>query len=217
MCITCASHDDGGWSWHVSIVFSSRLDNHHTGAMTDSLRFYCFMLLPSLSTALQQVGCIAGTLSYLGGSAMTSVTCKLSAWDASASGREKKLLQRCPTGCPLWHWSRVGHMQACRLMSCALSVVSELSALQTFLFYLVKLWHILTFFLRFSFCAPWCGMCFSVAEACSCSHLYAQLWHASEPSLTWGIVWVCWLAALCSTNIARSSARAFSSFSQGLD
>ena len=139
MCITCASHDDGGWSWHVSIVFSSRLDNHHTGAMTDSLRFYCFMLLPSLSTALQQVGCIAGTLSYLGGSAMTSVTCKLSAWDASASGREKKLLQRCPTGCPLWHWSRVGHMQACRLMSCALSVVSELSALQTFLFYLVKL------------------------------------------------------------------------------
>ena len=108
-------------------------------------------------------------------------------------------------------------LDTCRRVGLCHVHCSKWSALQTFLFYLYLYSETLTFFLRFSFCAPWCGMCFSVAEACSCSHLYAQLWHASEPSLTWGIVWVCWLAGLCSTNIARSSARAFSSFSQGLD
>ena len=137
------------------------------------------------------------------------MTCKLSAWDASASGSEKKLLQRCPMDCPLWHRSRVGHMQACRLMSCALSVVSELSALQTFLFYLVKLWH------------PFSDS-ISVRHDDALAkdkHLYdMQVSHHTNThrhTLTWGILSIYWLA-VCSTNIvARSSVR--HSFSPGLD
>ena len=189
MCITCASHVHHmciTWWWGMvlacfhSLFISPRQPSHwsHDRFLAILLLHVAAILVHSSSTS--GVHCwnliLPWRIRYdICDLQIVGLGC-VSQW------QRKETLAALPNGLPfvalVKGWTHAG-VQA--YVMCI--VASELSALQTFLFYLVKLWHILTFFLRFSFCAPWCGMCFSVAEACSCSHLYAQLWHSSEPSL----------------------------------